>query len=60
MGQKALPVVLLVGGVLVFLVCLAADSLGIGGAPGIGWKQITGAAVGVVIAACGMVLLRRR
>ena len=53
-------VVLLVVGVLVFLVCLAADSIGIGEATGIGWKQITGAAAGVVIAAIGIVQLRKR
>lgn len=53
-------VVLLVVGVLVFLVCLAADSIGIGEGTGIGWKQITGAAAGVVIAAIGIVQLRKR
>lgn len=52
-------VVLLVVGVLVFLVCLAADSVGIGEGTGIGWKQFTGAVIGVIIAAIGMMQLRK-
>jgi hypothetical protein len=51
-------VVVLVVGVLVFLVSLTADFFGIGEGTGIGWKQITGAAIGVVIAAVGMYRLR--
>ena len=51
-------VVVLVVGVLIFLVSLTADSLGVGEGTGIGWKQITGAVVGVVIAAVGMYRLR--
>ena len=51
-------VVILVVGVLLFLVSLAADAVGIGEGTGIGWKQITGAVVGGVIAAIGMYRLR--
>ena len=47
-------------GVLVFLVSLMADSVGIGEGTGVGWKQITGAVVGVVIAAIGMVQLKKK
>jgi hypothetical protein len=46
-------------GVLLFLISLTADSLGIGEGTGIGWKQITGAIVGLVAAGAGMVKLRR-
>ena len=60
MVGKSLPVVLLIGGVLLFLLSLAADAVGIGGAPGMGWKQISGAIVGVGAAGAGLVLLRRR
>ena len=49
-----LPAILLVAGVLLFLVSLTAD------ATGIGWKQIAGAVIGVVVAAIGMVQLRRK
>jgi len=52
-------VVLLIGGVVLFLVSLGADVIGIGEGTGVGWKQITGAAVGVIIAVIGMVRLRR-
>ncbi len=45
-------------GVLLFLISLTADSLGIGGGTGIGWKQITGAVVGLIMAATGMYRLR--
>jgi len=53
-------VVFLVVGVLLFLVSLTADAVGIGEGTGIGWKQILGAVVGVVVAASGMVQLRRK
>jgi hypothetical protein len=52
--MRHLPKVLLVAGVLLFLVSLAADPLGIGPYPGIGMKQIAGAVVGVVLAAVGI------
>jgi hypothetical protein len=52
------PVVLLALGVLLFVVSLAADTVGIGEGTGIGWKQITGALVGAVIAAIGVYRLR--
>ena len=54
MSKSTIAVVLLVAGVLIFLMSAVADPLGIGGAPGIGWKQIVGMVVGVVVAAAGM------
>jgi hypothetical protein len=57
--MRTLAVSLLVAGVLLFLVSLTADASGIGEGTGVGWKQITGAVIGVVIAAIGMVRLRR-
>jgi hypothetical protein len=54
------PVIFLVAGILLFLVSLAADAVGIGEGTGIGWKQITGAVVGVVVAAVGMVQMRKK
>lgn len=54
-----LPGILLVAGVLLFLVSLTADVTTIGEGTGIGWKQISGAVVGVVIAAIGIVRMRR-
>jgi hypothetical protein len=57
--MRAVPVVLLVAGVLLFLVSLSADVLGFGPSPGIGLKQLAGAVVGVILAAVGMVQLRK-
>jgi hypothetical protein len=59
MSKKAQGVVLLVVGVLLFLLSLAADPLGVGAAPGLGWKQIVGAVIGVVLAGAGMTLQRK-
>jgi len=57
--MRALAVSLLVFGVLLFLVSLTADTAGFGEGTGVGWKQITGAVIGVVMAAVGIVRLRR-
>ena len=54
------PVILLVAGVLLFFVSLAADAVGIGEGTGIGWKQITGAVIGVIVAAVGIVQMRKK
>jgi hypothetical protein len=58
MSAKARSVVLLTAGVLLFLVALTADSLGIGSRPGLGYKQIVAAFVGMIVAALGMAGLR--
>lgn len=59
MSKKTRSSVLLIAGVLICLASLAADSIGLGGYPGLGWKQILGAVVGVGLAAVGMLGLRR-
>lgn len=53
------PVILLVVGVLLFFVSLTADAFGIGEGTAIGWKQITGFIVGLIIAGVGAVQLRK-
>ena len=53
-----IAVVILVLGILLVVVSLLADTLGIGTA-GMGWKQITGAVVGVIVAIIGGVLRSR-
>lgn len=58
MSEKAQGVVVLVIGVLLFLLCALADALGVGGSPGMGWKQILGMVVGVAVAAYGMMKVR--
>jgi len=42
----------------ILLVSATAGSLGVSGAPGIGWKQVLGMVVGVAVAAVGMVTWR--
>ena len=58
MSDTTLGRLLLVAGILIFLVSATADTLGIGGAPGIGWKQIAGIVLGVAVAAAGITKLR--
>ena len=47
------PVVLLAIGVLLFFVSLTADAFGIGEGTAIGWKQMAGVVVGLIIAGIG-------
>jgi hypothetical protein len=58
MKGRTVAAVVLVVGVLMFLIAAAADGIGLGGAPGFGWKQIVGVAAGVLMAAVGIVGLR--
>jgi len=60
MDPKQRGVVMLVVGILLVLVSAAADRLGVGGAPGFGWKQIAGVILGLALAAAGAASLRRR
>ena len=53
------PVILLVIGVALFFISLTADAFGIGEGTGIGWKQITGFVVGLIIAAIGAVQMKK-
>ena len=53
MSKKTIGIGLIVIGVILLIVSLAADSLGIGGVPGIGIKQLAGAGVGLIIAIVG-------
>jgi hypothetical protein len=58
MAQRGSALLILVIGVLLALVSIFADSLGIGGKPGFGYKQTVGLVVGVALIALG--LWRRR
>jgi hypothetical protein len=53
MSKRTIGIGLIVLGVILLIVSLAADALGIGGAPGIGVKQLTGAGLGVVVVIVG-------
>jgi hypothetical protein len=60
MSGRTRSVLLLTSGVLLFLIALAADSLGLGSTPGIGYKQLVAALIGIILAAVGMAGLRGR
>jgi hypothetical protein len=59
MSAKTRSVALLTAGVLLFLLALTADSLGLGGTPGLGYKQLLAAFAGMIAAAVGMAGLRK-
>jgi len=54
MSKRTLGIILIILGVLLAVVSLAADSLGLGNGMGIGWKQILGAVIGVLVAVGGI------
>ena len=54
------PIWLSCWGDVVLIISLAADSFGIGGALGIGWKHLTGAAVGLFVMIYGIWLASRK
>lgn len=57
MSKKVLGLALVTLGVAVMLLALGADALGIGNGVGIGWKQATGAVLGLAILLAGVWLL---
>jgi len=57
MTRKYVGVTAIVLGALVLVVALVADLLGIGSDTGIGWKQLLGAGIGLVVALVGVWLL---
>ncbi len=59
MSNRIAAVFALALGVLLVIVSAAADGLGVGAAPGFGWKQMVGMAAGVVLAGFGIARLRR-
>ncbi len=58
--NRPLSIGLVVLGLAVLVIFLGADALGIGEGTAIGWKQISGAVVGILIAGSGVLGLRRK
>jgi hypothetical protein len=58
-GKKKLGIVLLVLGIVVLILSLAADLIGIGVVPAFGYKQIAGVILGVVAGVAGLLFLRK-
>ena len=59
MGRPLLARVVIGVGLLLLIIALFADPLGLGRAPGVGWRQTLGAVVGVLVVVAGAYLLRR-
>ena len=59
-NRKTMGVTLLVVGAVLLIGSFTADMIGIGVAPGIGYKQIIGAVAGAVIAVAGFILYSRK
>ncbi len=59
MQRKTLGSLLIGIGIIVLLVSLFADVIGIGGHPGLGYKQIIGIVIGIGIAILGWFIPRR-
>jgi hypothetical protein len=57
MSKRTIGFVLIVLGVVVAVVFLAADVLGIGFSPGFGWQQLLAAAIGFITAIVGVWLV---
>jgi len=61
MSKKTSALLYIVVGILLVIVSLAADFIGLGVDPSvIGWKQLVGMAVGVVIAILGILRIRAK
>jgi hypothetical protein len=61
MSRKSLGVILIVLGILVGVVSLAADAIGLGSNQGVtGWKQMLGAAAGLLAIVAGVWFLVRK
>ena len=58
-AKKIIAIVLLVVGIGLLVLSVAADPLGIG-TPGFGRDQILGTVAGVIVAIVGLVLARRK
>jgi hypothetical protein len=60
MSKKTIRWILIIGGLLIFLLFLAADSLGIGTYPGINYAQLGGMAVGLIFVIYGILMNRKK
>ncbi|NIM96851.1 MAG: hypothetical protein GTO24_01825 [candidate division Zixibacteria bacterium] len=58
--ERTIGIRLLVGGIVVLVVSLAADAIGLGHSPGFGYRHVIGTAVGAIAAIVGALLMYRR
>jgi len=53
MSKKTIGLVLVIVGVVILAVALLADTIGIGGSPGFGYRQLLMAGAGIIVALVG-------
>jgi hypothetical protein len=58
--KKKIGIVLLIIGIVVLIVSLAADAIGLGSNPGFGYQQTAGTVAGAIVAIFGAILMRRK
>ena len=55
-NKKTIGILMIVIGIALLIISLLADTLGLGGAAGFGWKQILGSVVGAIAVVAGLIL----
>lgn len=58
--KRTIGLVLLIVGIVVLIISVAADAIGLGGSTGFGYNQMAGTAVGAIVAIVGAILMRRK
>ena len=58
--KKKIGIALLIVGIVVLIISVAADAIGLGHDPGFGSQQTAGTAAGAIVAIVGAILMRRR
>jgi uncharacterized protein YqgC (DUF456 family) len=56
--KRTIGLALLIGGIIVLIISVAADA--IGGSPGFGYKQMAGTVAGAIAAIIGAILMWRK
>lgn len=61
MNNKTIGIIVIIIGILMAAVSLLADVLGLGGDPNaVGWKQLLGAGVGILVVIVGIWFMGRK
>ena len=59
-NKKIIGILMIVIGIALLIISLLADTFGLGGAAGFGWKQILGSVVGAAAVVAGLVLTLKK
>ncbi len=58
--KRTIGLILLIVGMVVLIISVAADAIGLGSDPGFGNQQTAGTALGAIAAIIGAILMRRK